>query len=362
MSKRKKLLFLQPSSHMVYWGWFKYLSKNYDFFLISAKGWGPKVDFLGKRHIQLERRNILPFINAQDLSFTYKDLNLNLKKVSPDIILSKIYFTPYSLKAYNYSKKNNCKFFVIEEQQDFPRFLFQRLIFKVFFYFYFYKFRKFKFISVTKNSFNFLRKFNFDVKYLPVSYWQKINLIQHKQDKIKLLFVGKLSDVKNVEIVIEAINYLIKNKLILIDQIEFNITGKGFNKVFYESLIKKFNLEKCVNFLGFVENSKLIEILKENNIFILPSKQEPIGLVILEAIWANLPILCSKFAGSSCFVKEGYNGYLFDPFDFVDLANKILLFRNQKLREKFSNNSYKHFKKFFDYNLNGEKLKNIIEN
>ena len=60
-----------------------------------------------------------------------------------------------------------------------------------------------------------------------------------------------------------------------------------------------------------------------NGIFILPSNPEPIGLVVLEAMYNNLPILCSSRAGASSYVISKKNGLMFNPNNYMELAKKF---------------------------------------
>ncbi len=77
------------------------------------------------------------------------------------------------------------------------------------------------------------------------------------------------------------------------------------------------------------------------DLFILPSKIEPWGLVVQEAMAAGLPILVSKTSGCALdFVKEGINGFSFDPNSSLDLNKKITkMFSDDSLLEKMSKES-----------------------
>ena len=63
------------------------------------------------------------------------------------------------------------------------------------------------------------------------------------------------------------------------------------------------------------------------DVFVLPSKSEPWGLVVNEAMVCGLPVLVSNHCGSAYdLVQEGRNGFTFDPFNEQELLEKLSYF------------------------------------
>ena len=56
----------------------------------------------------------------------------------------------------------------------------------------------------------------------------------------------------------------------------------------------------------------------------MPSKHEPFGAVVNEALLAGIYTLCSKHAGSSCLINEGENGMLINPSDNDHIRNSLI--------------------------------------
>jgi glycosyltransferase involved in cell wall biosynthesis len=78
---------------------------------------------------------------------------------------------------------------------------------------------------------------------------------------------------------------------------------------------------KGVSAVKFLPPADLAQIYAQSGVFILPSLYEPYGVVIHEAAAAGLPILCSIVSGAGIdMIRDGYNGYLFDPHDANHLA------------------------------------------
>ena len=135
--------------------------------------------------------------------------------------------------------------------------------------------------------------------------------IKGKTYKRKFLYVGRISRVKNLEILIEVFNNLPDYQLSLI--------GNGSDIEY----LKKKSYEN-INFLGAIDNKKLKTHFQKNDIFILPSISEPWGLVVEEALYFGLPVIVSKHCGSSELIINGINGYLINPNNYDDIINTIL--------------------------------------
>jgi len=75
---------------------------------------------------------------------------------------------------------------------------------------------------------------------------------------------------------------------------------------------------------------------------VLPSIHEGLGLVILEAMSVGLPVVATNVGGIPEVVKDGYNGLLFEPRNWKDLAEKItFLLNDDEMRERMGKNAKK---------------------
>jgi len=86
----------------------------------------------------------------------------------------------------------------------------------------------------------------------------------------------------------------------------------------------------------------------DSSIFVLTSRYEGFGLVLLEAQSCGLP--CVSFnckEGPAEIIDNGVNGFLIDPFDVSDFAEKtIYLLENETLRREFAEKSRKDLYRF----------------
>lgn len=146
------------------------------------------------------------------------------------------------------------------------------------------------------------------------------------------LYVGRLSEEKNLEILIKTFNEL--------PQLKLNIVGFGPQE---EEL--KVMAKENVFFHGAIDNKELSKFYQSNDVFILPSKSEPWGLVVEEALNNGLPVVLSDRIGCREEIINDSNGLVFKYDDIESLRsalNKIkqIDFYN-KLRLNISKTDFK---------------------
>lgn len=92
-----------------------------------------------------------------------------------------------------------------------------------------------------------------------------------------------------------------------------------------------------VSILGTKKGNDLFEEFQSADIFVLPTRSDTFGVVVHEAACFGLPLIVSKDAGAAeVLVFEGKNGYVVDPRNTMDLAEKIqLLLKDPSMRMKF---------------------------
>ena len=120
-----------------------------------------------------------------------------------------------------------------------------------------------------------------------------------------------------------------------------------------------------MTFMGYVEGEPLRELYKNSDVFILPTREDCFGLVILEAMCASLPVISSKYAdGARDLVIEGENGYIVDPEDTESFAEAIERIFTEGRLEQMGSASYKKAQEFsFEEVSKGciEALRHVLE-
>ncbi|HEY5555497.1 glycosyltransferase family 4 protein [Acetobacterium sp.] len=133
---------------------------------------------------------------------------------------------------------------------------------------------------------------------------------------LKLIYVGGISKRKNIGMTVKAVETL-RNKGY---EIIFTIIGKIVDKFIFDQ-IKDLPF---INYIQPVTKEELIQIYRDNDIFIMPSITETFGLVYAEAMSQGLPVVYTRGQGFDGQFEEGEVGYSVDCFDADDIANKVV--------------------------------------
>jgi glycosyltransferase involved in cell wall biosynthesis len=165
-------------------------------------------------------------------------------------------------------------------------------------------------------------------------------------NKINFLFVAKLQFKKGIDLVLGVILKKKKDKEFL-KYAEFSIVGSGELEKYCKDFIQKNNL-KNVRLFNFQNQKQLRSFYNKSDVLVLPSRIEPWGLVINEAMAAGNAIVASDKVGCTLdLVIDNYNGKVFQSGNAEDLEKKISYFlKNKKKINFFKWNSLKRIEQF----------------
>lgn len=176
---------------------------------------------------------------------------------------------------------------------------------------------------------------------------------EKRVDNKKIITVSRLVDKKNVKSLLEAWKFVEDND----DSYSLVIVGDGPLSGELQDYQISLGLKR-VSFLGVAANEQLPGILFEADAFVSPSLYESWGLVVNEAMAAALPVLLStKINAAFTLLKDGENGYLFDPYERGILQKKLLEFIRlpDAIKKKMSLKSLELISKM-DFNYMGNEL------
>jgi glycosyltransferase involved in cell wall biosynthesis len=138
----------------------------------------------------------------------------------------------------------------------------------------------------------------------------------------RFVFVGRYTDFKGVYELWEAFVQLRAKNWVL----DCAGTGPDFEKR---------RIAPGITHKGFVQPDELDTFVAEGGVFVLPSHKEPWGVVVHEFASAGYPLLCSSSVGAADqFLREGQNGYYFEPKSVDSLKaalQKIVRLTDQEL-------------------------------
>ncbi|WP_324027966.1 glycosyltransferase [Maribacter sp. BPC-D8] len=187
-----------------------------------------------------------------------------------------------------------------------------------------------------------------------VQIYNPIDAKLEKQSKMflpntnKIISVGRLSFEKNFEDIID-IAKIVKMKY---PNLKWHIYGSGEHKKTLEQRIEEKGVKDIVILMG--QSNKLYELYNDYSLMVMTSRYEGFPMSLLEGLASQLPLISYDVpTGPNEIIRENINGYLIEPFNQNEMANKIihLLAHPDKMME-FSRNN-KKFKTEYS-------LKNII--
>jgi phosphatidylinositol alpha-mannosyltransferase len=150
-----------------------------------------------------------------------------------------------------------------------------------------------------------------------------------------ILYLGLLSSRKGIDVLIQAVAKLQSE----LPNMKLHLVGGGQMNDF-QLLAKKKGIEKHVVFHGWAAHSMVPRYYKSADICVFPSRHEPFGITILEAMASGTPIIASNIGGFREILSNGKNGILFKSEDADALSKAILiLYQDVGLRKKISHNA-----------------------
>jgi glycosyltransferase involved in cell wall biosynthesis len=137
-------------------------------------------------------------------------------------------------------------------------------------------------------------------------------------EPVRVGTVSSLSPEKGLSYLIEAASLIPHVK----DRVRFDIVGDGSCRMELEELVRKKELEDCIQFLGF--RADIQTLMKDFDLFVLPSLSEGLSSAIMEAMASSLPVIASNVGGIPELVQNGDNGLLVRPADPESLARAVM--------------------------------------
>lgn len=127
-------------------------------------------------------------------------------------------------------------------------------------------------------------------------------------------------------------------------QARFAIAGDGPERQILEQETRSLSISNYVDFLGVVDHSNLAKLMLEWDIFVLPSLEEPLGIVVVEAMAAGLAIVATAAGGVLDLVEHNHSALLVPPGDSNSLAKaQLQLAGDPELRKRLGQNARKAY-------------------
>ncbi len=190
--------------------------------------------------------------------------------------------------------------------------------------------------NIVKKIFNITGK---KIKMIPVGVDTKIfrplkkirarKILNIPETEKMILYVGRIEWRKGIGTLLYALHEIAKEcpevKLYVIGGGKSQ-SAKSLEKVEMDRLQKiseELGISDKVIFLGAKKQKNLYKFYSASDVCVVPSYYEPFGIVPLEAMACGTPVVASKTGGLQYTVNDGIVGYLAEPANYNELAEKI---------------------------------------
>jgi glycosyltransferase involved in cell wall biosynthesis len=157
----------------------------------------------------------------------------------------------------------------------------------------------------------------------------RLDIPGREVDPLTLLFVGKLEERKGLDLLLDCLNGLSPEEQ---KRVQLVVAGAGR----LERTITMQGANLAIHYLGHVTRDKLSELYRKADLFVLPSRHDPWGFVVNEAMATGTPALVSSGCGAAELATRA--GWIFDPCDVSDLLTQLRVAlgscRNPQVRDQ----------------------------
>ena len=310
-----------------------------------------------KIQLRILKKNIIHLTEFEEIIKTFK----------PDVIHSHLFLSELYSRSINYPTAKWISHFH-DKMNQFENFKLGSLFNKkklTNFYEKLYLFNRYKinggnhFIAISKDTYSFAKASckDYSVSFLPncidLKRFKRKKIILH--DKLRIINIGSFNENKNQTFFISIAIELIKLN------IDFNICLIGYGELKEEirGKIRDLGLESYFHFPGAVNNVEIY--LEEANLYVHVAHQEAFGLVLIEAMAMDLPIITLNGKGNKDLIEQVENGFIIEKLDVNIFVNHIKeIWFDKNLYYKLSKNA-KIFSQKYDVNFYIENLLKVYE-
>ncbi|MEN7982578.1 MAG: glycosyltransferase family 4 protein [Nanoarchaeota archaeon] len=268
---------------------------------------------------------------------THFSFKKQLEIFNPDIVITHL-LHPHSFQALKVCKKLNIPIFLVAHAPfNVKRSYLLDLATKFWNWRNRFRINKFdKIINITNWELPYLKNLGVNeekIVYIPNGVPEEFFTQKKSKEENKVLFLGRISLIKNLETLISAAKNLPK--------IKFSIVGFA-EKKYIEKI--QTNLPKNIEIKKPIYNLKdKIKLIDEHKIFVLPSIREAMPQVLIEAMARGKIVISSNTDGGKEIIQNGKNGFLFEIGNAEQLTE--LIKKNIKIN-KTGKNAMNNSKKY----------------
>lgn len=279
----------------------------------------PRTEMIGK--LEVTR---FPAKKIGGESFMKWDFMSEALRFAPDVIIAHSYRHHHTSIALRIKRMTGCKVFLVTHApflSDMQRSFIQKSAVRIYDRFIGpARLRDFDgVVTITRWENNILKNLGVPkekIIYIPNGIPPEFFAQKKSKEKKKVLFLGRIAPVKDLEALIMAAK--------LLPAVKFELVGPAEKE--YLSKLKSLNPPKNVSFRQPVYGLKeKIKIIDSARVFVLPSKRESMPQSLIEAMAREKIVIASDNLGAKELIHDGENGFIFPIGDYKRLADLISL-------------------------------------
>jgi glycosyltransferase involved in cell wall biosynthesis len=143
--------------------------------------------------------------------------------------------------------------------------------------------------------------------------------IADQPDRPYVLALGRVVEKKGFDLLLEAFAAMATGRTAA----DLVIAGEGAARSGLQRRAEELGLADQVHFPGRLSRDEVSSAMAGATVFVMPSRLEPFGIVVLEAWRAGVAVMATKLGGPPEFVRDGLDGVLVDPFDTAGFATTL---------------------------------------
>lgn len=168
--------------------------------------------------------------------------------------------------------------------------------------------------------------------------------------------VGRLSEEKGFDLLIEAVDRLIEQEL----NVELRIAGEGDQQEHLAGLIRAKGRDERIRLVGF--QAQTMPLYEAMDIFVLSSLREGLPNVVLEAMAMEVPVIATKVAGIPRLIQHGQNGLLIKPGSTAELTDALIsLLQDGSLRGLLARSGRDTVEHNHSFEVRMEKIRSVYD-
>jgi len=172
-----------------------------------------------------------------------------------------------------------------------------------------------------------------------------------------ILSVGRLALEKGQALLLETVAALNAEGY----PVHLRLVGDGPDRAFLERHTSELGIAGNVEFAGWVDHKAMIPIYAEADVFVLPSLEEGIPMVLMEAMAMQIPCIAPRITGIPELIEHGVDGMLFTVADVDDLVKQVRdLLESPQEREQIGEQGRIRVERDYDMARNTERFAAVL--